>query len=78
LRPTISPNLLNGTGNIAEVSRKIETIQLNEIALSENSFAITGSARFMDEPINGINNVAMHITNNTELRFNCGCSIFNN
>jgi hypothetical protein len=70
LRPTISPNLLNGTGNIAEVSRKIETIQLNEIALSENSFAITGSARFKDEPINGTRIVARHITNKTELRFN--------
>jgi len=67
--PTISANLLNGIGKIAEVSRKTETIQLREMAFIENSLAMTGNAKFIADPINGTKVVAIQKTSNMELRY---------
>lgn len=67
--PAMSPKRLNGTGNIADTRRKLLTIQLVEIAFMENSFAITGSARFIADAMNGIMTVAVQITSKTEFRY---------
>lgn len=68
LRPIRSASLLKGMGNMAEVSRKIEITQLREIALSENSLAIIGMARFKADPMNGITVVARQMIKSIVLR----------
>jgi hypothetical protein len=67
--PYISAIRPKGTANIAEVKRNDVVIQLSKIALTNNSFAITGSATFIDEAINGVKNDAMVATSNTVLLF---------
>ncbi len=67
--PYISAIRPKGTASIAEVKRKDVVIQLSKIALTTNSFAITGSATFIDEAINGVKNDAMVATSSTVLLF---------
>ena len=60
-------NKPNGTRNIAAVNKNEVGTQLNTTAFMENSFPITGSAMFTDEPTKGKRKEANVATNRADL-----------